>query len=83
MQKTAIVLQDYFLNQVRKEKTQVTVHLINGHQIKGFVLGFDSFTFIMDVEGRQVVVYKHAVSTISPQKNIHLKNLQSEEPGEE
>jgi host factor-I protein len=83
MQKTAIALQDYFLNQVRREKAQVTVHLVNGYQIKGSVVGFDNFTVIMEVEGRQMVVYKHAISTISPHKAIQLKIPQNEEAQEE
>jgi host factor-I protein len=83
MQKTTIALQDYFLNQVRREKAQVTVHLVNGYQIKGSVIGFDNFTVIMEVEGRQMVVYKHAISTISPHKAIHFKIPQNEETQEE
>lgn len=83
MQKTAIALQDYFLNQVRKEKALVTIHLINGYQIKGSVFGFDNFTVIMEVEGKQMVVYKHAISTIAPHKPIHIKIPQNEEPQEE
>jgi host factor-I protein len=83
MQKMAIALQDYFLNQVRREKVQVTIHLINGYQIKGSVFGFDNFTVIMEVEGRQMVVYKHAISTITPQKPIHFKIPQNEELKEE
>ena len=70
MQKSAIVLQDVFLNQVRKEKVSVTIHLVNGFQIKGFVKGFDNFTIIMESEGKQIIVYKHAVSTITPAKTV-------------
>jgi host factor-I protein len=76
-------LQDYFLNQVRKEKAQVTVHLINGYQIKGSVIGFDNFTVIMEADGRQIVVYKHAISTISPHKIINLKFPTSSGDGQE
>lgn len=70
MQKSAIVLQDIFLNQVRKEKVIVTVHLMNGFQIKGQVKGFDNFTIVMECEGKQMIVYKHAVSTITPAKTV-------------
>ena len=59
-------LQDIFLNGARKNKIQVTLFLINGFQIKGFVTGFDSFTVILDCEGKQMMIYKHAISTISP-----------------
>jgi host factor-I protein len=70
MQKSVIVLQDVFLNQVRKEKVPVTIHLTNGYQIKGTVKGFDNFTIIMDSEGKQLMIYKHAVSTIAPTKSV-------------
>ena len=70
MQKSVIVLQDVFLNQVRKEHVPVTIHLTNGYQIKGTVKGFDNFTIIMDCDGKQLMIYKHAVSTISPSKAV-------------
>lgn len=70
MQKSVIVLQDVFLNQVRKERVLVTIHLTNGYQIKGTVKGFDNFTIILDSEGKQMMIYKHAVSTISPSKSV-------------
>ena len=70
MQKSVIVLQDVFLNQVRKEKVLVTIHLTNGYQIKGVVKGFDNFTIILDSEGKQMMIYKHAVSTISPSRAV-------------
>jgi host factor-I protein len=82
MQKPAVALQDLFLNQVRKEKAQVTIHLLNGYQIKGSVTGFDNFTVIMEVDAKQMVVYKHAISTITPHKTIQLK-VQTEDFGEE
>jgi host factor-I protein len=59
-------LQDIFLNQVRKEKAQVTIYLTNGYQFKGKVVSFDAFTILMNSEGKQMLVYKHAVSTITP-----------------
>ena len=64
-------LQDTFLNNVRKSNTQVTIHLVNGFQIKGIVKGFDNFVIMMDVMGRQQMVYKHAVSTISPARPVN------------
>jgi host factor-I protein len=63
-------LQDVFLNQSRKGHIPVTIHLTNGFQLKGQVKGFDNFTIILDCEGKQVLIYKHAVSTISPLKPI-------------
>ena len=65
-------LQDVFLNQARREKITVTIYLINGFQFKGVVRGFDSFTVILDCEGRQNLVYKHAISTIIPSKTISI-----------
>ena len=65
-----INLQDSFLNQVRKENVAVTIHLLNGFQIKGNVKGFDNFTVVRDVAGKQQMVYKHAISTISPARPI-------------
>ena len=59
-------LQDYFLNQVRKENVHVTIYLVNGFQLKGLVAGFDNFTVIIETEGKQQLVYKHAISTIAP-----------------
>ncbi len=70
MQKQVIILQDVFLNQVRKERVSVTLHLTNGYQIKGTVKGFDNFTIILDSEGKQMMIYKHAVSTISPVRPV-------------
>ncbi|MFZ7102618.1 MAG: RNA chaperone Hfq [Peptococcaceae bacterium] len=72
MTKQQINLQDAFLNQVRKENVPVTIFLVNGFQLKGSVRGFDNFTVILEVEGKQQMVYKHAISTIAPAKNIIL-----------
>lgn len=69
--KAALNLQDIFLNQVRKEKTQITIFLVSGYQIKGYVKGFDSYTIVMDSEGKQQMIYKHAVSTIIPAKAVN------------
>jgi host factor-I protein len=65
---TKINLQDSFLNQIRKENTQVVIYLMNGFQLRGWVKGFDNFTIIIENEGKQQMVYKHAVSTIAPFK---------------
>lgn len=64
-------LQDIFLNQVRREKMLVTVYLTNGFQFKGYVKGFDSYTVILDSDGRQQLIYKHALSTISPARPLN------------
>ena len=65
-------LQDVFLNQARREKITVTIYLTNGFQFKGVVRGFDSFTVILDCEGRQNLVNKHAFSKIIPSKTISI-----------
>ncbi len=70
MSKPQINLQDAFLNQVRKENIPVTIFLINGFQLKGMVRGFDNFTVILESDGKQLMVYKHAISTVSPQKFV-------------
>lgn len=59
-------LQDVFLNQVRKDKMTVTIYLTNGFQFRGVVKGFDNYIIILDCDGKQNIVYKHAVSTIIP-----------------
>lgn len=69
--KANINLQDVFLNQVRKEHIPVTIYLTNGFQLKGLVKGFDNFTVVIDTEGKQQLVYKHAISTISPMKIVN------------
>ena len=71
LSKAPINLQDGFLNQVRKENILVTVYLVNGFQLKGLVKGFDNFTVILEYEGRQMLVYKHALSTITPSRPVN------------
>ena len=70
MSKAAVNLQDSMLNQIRKENILTTIFLVNGYQIKGNVKSFDNFTILLEVEGKQQMVYKHAVSTVIPAKNI-------------
>ncbi len=70
--KSNINLQDVFLNQVRKEHVPVTVYLTNGFQLRGMVKGFDNFTVVLDSEGKQQLVYKHAISTVSPMKAVNI-----------
>jgi len=74
MTKPALNLQDTFLNQARKEKVVVTIFLTNGFQFKGLVLGFDNFTVILESDGKQNLVYKHAISTIVPSKKLNYMN---------
>ena len=72
-------LQDTFLNQSRKNRTPLTVFLMNGFQMRGVVTGFDNFTLVLDSEGKQQLIYKHAVSTLSPLKPVNLER--EEQPG--
>ena len=65
MKKTAN-LQDIFLTKARKQGVPLTVFLVNGFQMRGSVTGFDSFTVVLLSEGRQQMIYKHAISTIAP-----------------
>ncbi len=65
-------IQDHYLNQLRKDNILVTVYLTNGFQIKGHIRAFDNFTIIIDSEGKQQMVYKHAISTFTPQKSVSL-----------
>jgi len=58
--------QDSFLNQIRKENIPVIIYLANGFQLRGAVRGFDNFTVILENDGKQQLVYKHAISTITP-----------------
>ena len=71
MQKTSN-LQEIFLTKARKQGTPVTVFLINGFQLRGAVTGFDCFVVVLDTEGKQQVIYKHAISTIVPLHPISL-----------
>ncbi len=71
MTKLQINLQDAFLNQVRKENIPLTIFLINGFQLKGMVRGFDNFTVILESDGKQLMVYKHAISTVSPLRSVN------------
>ena len=63
-------LQDTFLNQARRTGVCVNVFLVNGFQIKGTITGFDNFIVVVDTEGKQQLIYKHAISTIAPSKPI-------------
>lgn len=72
------------MNQLRKDTIPVTVYLVNGYQLKGLIRAFDNFTVILENEGRQQLVYKSALSTIMPMRNLNLSQLlaprETEEP---
>lgn len=78
MNKSTNNLQDIILNGSRKSKLPVTLYLTNGFQLKGTVTGFDNFTVILNSDGKQMMIYKHAISTITPSKPILLNNISEE-----
>ena len=82
MTKSQINLQDLVLNQVRRESIPVTIYLVNGFQLKGFIRGFDNFTVIIEFDGKQQMVYKHAISTVVPSRPVsHHSNTGTNQTG--
>ncbi|MDR2420709.1 MAG: RNA chaperone Hfq [Oscillospiraceae bacterium] len=75
-------LQDLFLNSTRGSRQLVTVFLVNGFQMRGTVAGFDSFTVVLDSEGKQQLIYKHAISTIVPTRPVNFFEDPSREDGD-
>ena len=71
MQKTNN-LQDLFLLRARKSHASLTVFLMNGFQMRGIITGFDQFVILLQSDGRQQMIYKHAVSTMTPAVPVHL-----------
>ncbi len=66
-------IQDTFLNTLRRDKISVTMFLTNGFQIRGLVKSFDNFVVLFECDGKQNMVYKHAISTIVPIKNVDVQ----------
>ena len=77
MQKTNN-LQDILLGKARSEHIAVTVFLTNGFQLKGIVRGFDCFIVVLETDGRQQIIYKHAISTIIPAHPIHITDTKED-----
>ncbi|SFL74896.1 RNA chaperone Hfq [Salibacterium qingdaonense] len=71
--KQPVNIQDQFLNTLRREKIPVTVFLLNGFQLRGHVKAFDNFTVVLDSDGKQQLIYKHAISTFAPQRQVSLQ----------
>lgn len=69
-------LQEQFLIYCRRNQTPVTIFLVNGFQMRGVITGHDNFVLLLDAEGKQEMVYKHAVSTIMPIRSIPLTGEQ-------
>lgn len=82
MGKSQVNLQDIFLNQMRKEKISVTMYLVNGARLTGTIKGFDNFVILLKQENQQLV-YKHAISTIIPDKPVEiLENMEIKKEAE-
>ena len=70
---TKLNLQDLFLLRAKRDRLPLTLFLMNGFQMRGTITGFDAFVVILDSDGRQQVVYKHAISTIAPVRAVDLE----------
>lgn len=77
--KQNVNLQDAFLTKARMQNMPLTVFLVNGFQMRGIVRGFDPSVVVLDVDGRQQMVYKHAISTIAPFAAIDLHDAEYED----
>lgn len=66
----AMNLQDAILKEVRRDRVPVTLFLMNGFQLRGIITGYDSFVVVLVTEGRQQMIYKHAISTLAPMKPL-------------
>ena len=73
MQSGKANLQELFLLRARRDKVPVTMLLMNGFQMRGYVTGFDAFTVVLTSDGKQQVIYKHAISTIVPERALELE----------
>ncbi len=69
-------MQDTFLNSLRKNNTFVTVFLLNGFQLKGLIKSYDNYTVLLESDGKQQLIYKHAISTYAPATPVILKDEQ-------
>ena len=66
----SINLQDAVLSEVRRDKVPVTLFLMNGFQLRGIVTGYDSFVVVLVSDGKQQMIYKHAISTLVPVRTL-------------
>ena len=67
-------LQDSFLNRARAERVPVTMFLMNGFQLRGVLRALDSYTVVLDSDGKQQLIFKHAISTIAPSRPVALED---------
>ncbi len=75
-------LQDVFLTRARRAHIAVTVFLMNGYQLRGVITGFDAFVVILVTEGKQQMIYKHAISTIIPIRTVNILEISDKEVAE-
>ena len=68
----AINLQEAILKEVRRDKVPVTLFLMTGFQLRGVITGYDSFVVVLVSDGKQQMIYKHAISTIAPARPLNL-----------
>ena len=71
-----INLQDLFLLRARQDRVPVTLFRMNGFQMRGTIPGYDPFVVVLDSDGRQQVIYKHAISTIVPIRSVELREME-------
>jgi host factor-I protein len=77
-------LQDIFLLKARRDKVPVTMFLMNGFQMRGTITGFDAFVVVLDTDGKQQVIYKHAISTVVPMRPVEFTDERGDGvPGQE
>ena len=69
----SVSLQELFLNRARRSRENVTVFLVNGYQMRGIITGFDPFVVVLVSDHRQQIIYKHAISTIVPERALSLR----------
>lgn len=70
---TKVNLQDLFLLRTKRDKVPLTLFLMNGFQMRGVITGFDSFAVVLESDGKQQLIYKHAISTIVPSRAVDLR----------
>ncbi len=74
-----INLQDTFLNILRKERSEVTIILTNGYQQKGVIKGYDNYVVMLDSDSKQMMIFKHAISTIVPLRPVSFNTIREEQ----
>ena len=65
-------LQEIFLLKARRDRVPVTMFLMNGFQLRGTITGYDAFVVVLETDGKQQIIYKHAISTVVPVRPVEL-----------